>query len=210
MNFPYYRIYNWCLIGQWIFLNTCTLIKQDFDARWQIGRFLRFLGWRWAGHRTYSSTEEMFCCPRRHCGHNLQPLLVSRGGQGHGMLKNHDLIGGGGGGGARDLWKKTFIWWNFSIWHGFWCYCRVRQFRWFIKGEHPELHSLKRAPLMTRYWKKPMSRLYSKSFWYKPISHSLLWIFFYSDQCYNLTTFINPSCLHQASLTESLSVAGWP
>lgn len=114
------------------------------------------------------------------------------------------------GGGARDLWKKTFIWWNFSIWHGFWCYCRVRQFRWFIKGEHPELHSLKRAPLMTRYWKKPMSRLYSKSFWYKPISHSLLWILFYSDQCYNLTTSINPSCLHQASLTESLSVAGWP
>lgn len=106
MNFPYYRIYNWCLICQWIFFNTCTLIKQDFDARWQIWRFLRFLGWRWAGHRTYSSKEEMFCCPRRHCGHNLQPLLVSRGGQGHGMLKYHDLIGGGGGEGEQGICEK--------------------------------------------------------------------------------------------------------
>lgn len=73
------------------------------------------------------------------------------------MLKYYDLIGGWG------ICENTFILWDFSLWHVFWCYCRVRQFRWFIKGEHPELHSLKRAPLMTRYWKKPMSRLYSKS-----------------------------------------------
>lgn len=47
----------------------------------------------------------------------------------------HELIGGGGG---KGFVKKNFQVIRLFTHIVFWCYCRVRQFRWFIKGEHLE------------------------------------------------------------------------